>query len=237
MTDTFNELELSEEYRPWGNDDRSNRERTQPIKWDNKDRRDSRQGEKFVQDQGLTEIDMPNDEIMKPAVGWLVCIRGVDKGRAFRLVKGNNSIGRPGNGKTYAVDLTDQQISRKGAAGVIVYNEKNNTFYITPGDLTTNVNPYLNDEILLSARQLNPRSVLEIADDVLLFVPFCCDKFVWKYTNKTASVEAPVQERATGRRVPQFNDDTTISTGNNTSSADSENGHTNDPDGKTIIIG
>ena len=182
---------------------------------------------------------MPDDEILKPAVGWLVCISGVDKGRAFRLVKGNNSIGRTGNGRTYAVDLTDQQISRKGACGVIVYNEKNNTFYITPGDLTTNINPYLNDEILLSPRQLNPRSVLEIADDVLVFVPFCCDKFVWKYTEKLDQDEVPAERPSKNRRIPRnstgFENNGTIITDNN-GRDDRDNGHENDPDGATIII-
>ncbi len=118
---------------------------------------------------------------VNPAVGWLVCTKGVDRGRSFRLVKGNNTIGRPGNGKQYGVELTDQSISRKGAAGMIVYNEKNNSFFITPGDLTININIYLNDEILLSPQKLEPRAVLEIAGDVLIFVPFCCDQFSWNF--------------------------------------------------------
>ena len=134
--------------------------------------------------ESLTVIDLPTSVKIEPAVGWLVCIEGVDKGRSFRLVKGNNSIGRPGNGKNYAVSLTDQAISRKGACGVIVYNEKSNQFFITPGDLTANINPYLNDEILLSPKLLTPRSVLEIAGDVLVFVPFCCDKFKWNFAGQ-----------------------------------------------------
>jgi len=133
-------------------------------------------------DMELTLIDLPPMVKTEPAVGWMVCVEGVDKGRSFRLVKGNNTIGRPGNGKNYAVSLTDQGISRKGACGVIVYNEKTNQFFITPGDLTTNINPYLNDDILLSPQILSPRSVLEVAGDVLIFVPFCSDKFKWNFS-------------------------------------------------------
>lgn len=145
----------------------------------------------------LTEISLPPSVRIDPAVGWLVCVDGVDKGRSFRLVKGNNPIGRPGNGKQYAVSLTDQAISRKGAAGVIVYNEKSNQFFITPGDLTTNINPYLNEEILLSPKLLNARATLEIAGDILIFVPFCSDKFAWKF-------EAEEEEKKTERveKVP-----------------------------------
>ncbi len=146
-------------------------------------------------DTGVTEIDLPDDVKIDPAVGWLVCIEGVDKGRSFRLVKGNNTIGRPGNGKKYTISLSDQSISRNGACGVIVYNEKSNQFFIRPGDLTGNINLYLNDEILLSARLLSPRAVLEAAGDVLLFIPFCSEKFKWNYeipkrNSKSASASA-----------------------------------------------
>ena len=141
-----------------------------------------------------TEISLPPNVKMDPAVGWVVCIDGVDKGRSFRLVKGNNTIGRPGMGKQYDVSLTDQAISRKGVAGVIVYNEKSNQFFITPGDLATNVNPYLNDEILLSPKPLTDHAVIEIADDILIFVPFCCDKFKWKFDEAPKAGEGKQEE-------------------------------------------
>lgn len=143
----------------------------------------------------LTEITLPPSVKMDPAVGWLVCVEGVDKGRSFRLVKGNNPIGRNGNEKNYSVALTDQAISRKGAAGVIVYNEKSNQFFITPGDLTTNINPYLNEEILLSPKLLTPRSTLEIAGDILIFVPFCSDKFKWKFEDEPEKRKAKEPEQ------------------------------------------
>ena len=136
---------------------------------------------------GRTEIFLPPSVKIDPAVGWLVCVDGVDKGRSFRLVKGNNPIGRPGGAKKYAVPLSDQAISRKGACGVIVYNEKSNRFFITPGDLTTNINPYLDDEILLSPKQLQARSRIEIAGEQLIFVPFCSDKFKWCFGEAEAS--------------------------------------------------
>lgn len=190
-----------------------------PSVWERRDPHRGKSGQ-------TTEIDLPVSYKLEPAVGWLVCIKGVDRGRSFRLVKGNNSIGRPGNGKNYAVELSDQQISRKGAAGVIVYNEKNNMFYITPGDLTTNINPYLNDEILLSPKILPARSILEIADDVLMFVPFCCDKFVWRYTSE----EKP-------QRKPFYQDDRTAAgTEVRNDPPVPPRKFENDPDGQTIIF-
>ncbi len=192
-------------------------ERNDGFKWERRDRVRNEEG-------ALTEIDLPATFKLEPTVGWLVCISGVDKGRSFRLVKGNNPIGRPGNGKKYAVELTDQQISRKGAAGVIVYNEKDNRFYIMPGDLTTNINPYLNDEILLSPKLLTPRSVLEVADDVLIFVPFCCDKFVWRFKTE----EKPARP---DYDYPDRQDDLTRNR-----DFDSIPPRRNDPDGQTVVF-
>lgn len=145
-----------------------------------------------AEDDGRTLMDLPSSVKVNPAVGWLVCIDGVDKGKSFRLVRGNNPIGRPGSGKNYAISLTDQAISRKGACGVVVYNDKTNQFYITPGDLTTNINPYLDNEILLSPKLLNPRAKLEVAGDVLLFIPFCSDQFKWIFVNP-AQNQPPVR--------------------------------------------
>lgn len=153
-------------------------------------------------DSERTVIFSSSSAKTEPAVGWLVCIKGVDRGRSFRLVKGNNTIGRPGNGNRYNIDLSDQTISRKGSAGMIVYSEKGNTFFITPGDLTINVNTYLNDEILLSPQKLESRAVIEIAGDTLIFVPFCSDKFVWKSEEpeKVRTEEKPQIPEESGKK-------------------------------------
>lgn len=182
---------------------------------------------------GATEIFMPTSVKQDPAVGWLVCIEGVDKGRSFRLVKGNNPIGRAGNGKKYAVSLTDQAISRKGACGVIVYNEKNNRFFITPGDLTTNINPYLNDEILLSPHLLEPRARLEIAGDLLIFVPFCCDKFKWSFEDE----DAPKKPENRGGNMVRCKNGHTYNAAIYKSCpyCEKNNRADNDPNGETMI--
>ncbi|MBQ6479520.1 MAG: hypothetical protein IJI45_00250 [Anaerolineaceae bacterium] len=235
MTDGFENLELSDfsevppsgvvRTNPYGggtepvSDNQTGVPPTDPVSiWN---RREPPQKDRGI----LTQIDLPDSYKLEPAVGWLVCIRGVDKGRSFRLVKGNNSIGRPGGGKNYAVELSDQQISRKGAAGVIVYNEKNNMFYITPGDLTTNINPYLNDEILLSPKVLPARSILEIADDVLMFVPFCCDKFVWRYTTEERPQRKPFYQDDRNAAAPEGRTELPVP----------PRKFENDPDGPTIV--
>ena len=235
MSDFFEELELStvtDSGLPEDFNEDNKSGKTEVISGNSRNRKRPETKEYSTPAYGLTEIVLPADAKLDPAVGWLVCISGVDKGRSFRLIKGNNSIGRSGSGKSYAVELTDQQISRKGAAGVIVYNEKNNTFYITPGDLTTNINPYLNEEILLSPKQLSPRSILEVADDVLVFIPFCCDKFAWKYTD----TEKPGRgvNKGTGDAF-EYGAQTAASPANGMKAANTP-GFVNDPDGKTVVF-
>ena len=46
----------------------------------------------------------------------------------------------------------------------------------------------MNEEILLSPKLLKSRSTLEIAGDILIFVPFCSDKFKWKF-------ESPAEQK------------------------------------------
>lgn len=191
--DPWSEVDMSDVFKPDGTNNQDGR----TVAIDSELRKPHRDD-----DGNYTVIDLPESVKIDPAVGWLVCIEGVDKGRPFRLVKGNNPVGRPGNGKKYAVSLSDQSISRKGACGVIVYDEKTNQFWLTPGDLTANINPYLDDEILLSPKILNPRAKLEIAGDVLIFVPFCSDKFKWNFDAPKPQQASP-QERATGFEPPE----------------------------------
>ena len=226
MTPKFQEFsdlsDMSEIYR----DDSGNDGKTVPIQTDQYWEKDEYNGRTVPIDKepsagDRTEIFLPPSVKIDPAVGWLVCVDGVDKGRSFRLVKGNNTIGRPGGAKKYAVSLSDQAISRKGACGVIVYNEKSNRFFITPGDLTTNINPYLDDEILLSPKELHARSRLEIAGEKLIFVPFCSDKFKWRFGEE--EVPQPVQPKTDDVDEFRFK-------GNETQDFD------NDPDGPTRIF-
>ena len=120
----------------------------------------------------------------QPVIGWLVCTEGPDKGKDFPLHGAKCTIGRSGNGMTYSVSLSDPEISRKGAACVILYNEINNQFYLTPGDIAANINPYLNDEILLAPSLLQNRPKIQISKDVMIFVPFCVDDFKWNFESE-----------------------------------------------------
>lgn len=111
----------------------------------------------------------------EPVVGWLVCTDGEHYGEDFRIRMGRNFIGRS---KTMDIVLAnDRSISREKHS-IIVYEPKGNMFIIQPGD--SKELSYLNDEVILTPKQLQPYDTIKLGATTLVFVPFCNDKFVWK---------------------------------------------------------
>ena len=126
--------------------------------------------------QRLQERDEKSDSMDDPVVGWLVIVEGPGKGRAVKLGRGSNSIGR---GETDRVNLTfgDDQISSDGHA-IVTYDPRSRKFYVQHGggiSLT-----YLNDEPVLIPIELPAYSHIVIGNTVLRFVPLCGDAFDWE---------------------------------------------------------
>lgn len=110
-----------------------------------------------------------------PAVGFLVCVDGPQKGRDFRLTSGRNFIGR-GNEMDVALS-EDDTVSRENHA-TVSYDAKNNSFNVAPGQgrgIT-----YLNEEEVANARPLNAYDKIEVGKTVLVFLPLCGDAFKWE---------------------------------------------------------
>lgn len=110
-----------------------------------------------------------------PVVGWLVVVKGPDKGRDFRITSERNFIGR-----SERMDIPisgDPTVSRENHA-IVSFNPKNSVFRLFPGDSKGLV--YLNDDELIAPEQLKPYDKIELGETELLFVPFCGEKFLWK---------------------------------------------------------
>lgn len=118
----------------------------------------------------------------EPVVGWLVCVDGPEKGKDYRILGKNNSIGR-----SESSDIClkgDNSISRENHAK-LAYDRKHNAFHIIPAD---GANPvYLNDEPVYVPMALTAYDTIEIGDFKLMFVPFCNDKFVWDNEKKNGN--------------------------------------------------
>lgn len=110
-----------------------------------------------------------------PIVGWLVIINGPGQGRDLRITPGMNRLGRDAS-MNIQVDFGDEAISRSEHA-FIIYDPQKNVFFLKHGsgqNLT-----YLNDDIVMEAKLLQPYDRIKIGETEFLFVPFCSDQFCW----------------------------------------------------------
>ena len=111
----------------------------------------------------------------EPPVGWLVCVKGPNLGRAYEIYSGKSSIGRGTSNRI--VISGDGHISREKHSW-IVFEPKKRRFAIQPGDgsgLT-----YLNDDDIMEPHELKKGDRIEIGNTVLYFVPLCGEDFSWE---------------------------------------------------------
>lgn len=126
-------------------------------------------------DTGKTVGVMQKSLKMEPVVGWFVCIEGPEKGKDYRILAKNNTIGR--SEKMDICIKSDTTISRENHAR-LGFDEKHNVFHIIPAESTNNI--YLKDEPIYVPTKLEAYDVLELGETKLLFVPLCTEKFNWK---------------------------------------------------------
>lgn len=127
-------------------------------------------------DEGQHTVgDMGQRLGLELVVGWLVCIEGRDKGRAYELWGRINTIGR-----SERMDVCikgDQSISKENHAR-LGYDPKNNRFRLIPAASTNNI--YLNDDVVDVPTQLHSYDVIEFGETKLAFIPFCSSRFTWE---------------------------------------------------------
>ena len=140
-----------------------------------------------------------------PVVGWLVCVRGTNKGRDYRLHSDLNKLGRAPN-----MDVCiegDEAISRENHCQ-IAFSPRSKTFSVVPGD-GRNIS-YLNNEDVLSAMRLKAYDRLDLGDSSFIFILF---DFDWETTTKRQAagkeadpeIEQP-EEGSPEQRCPRRNE-------------------------------
>lgn len=117
-----------------------------------------------------------NGVMIRPTVGWLVCVKGANKGMDFRLHGGFNTVG---SGSGQDVVIQDKEVSR--AMIQIVYGAKKREFKVVRCESSKN-EAYLNDydDMILEPKQLNSHDKLILGSTELIFVPLCTDEFSWE---------------------------------------------------------
>lgn len=106
--------------------------------------------------------------------GWLVCVKGAEKGRDYRLHHGFNRIGRSYGMSVCIVD--DIHISRETHCA-IVYDDRSNSFSLVPsgGNLV-----YMGGNTITSPVGLSTGDVIGIGDSEFEFIAFCREGRAWE---------------------------------------------------------
>lgn len=107
-----------------------------------------------------------------PVVGWLVVAAGENIGLDLRVHSGVNSIGRL-KSNDIAIEF-DQTVSKENACS-LVYDPKNNKFFITFGESKNIV--YVNGSALLQPTEIKDYDEIEVGETKLVFRSLCNDKF------------------------------------------------------------
>lgn len=138
--------------------------KTQPLNHDN--------GE--VKTVGLW--DWGGDSEVAPVVGWLICTKGTNFGKDYRMTAELNYIGRELDNDICIAG--DETISRRKHA-IIVYEPKSRIYLVKPGDSKKMF--YLNGTVVLAPTEIKKNDVLSIGNTDLLFMPLCSTEFSWDY--------------------------------------------------------
>ena len=110
-----------------------------------------------------------------PVVGWLVCIKGPNRGKSYRLHSGSNFIGR-GADMDVCIE-NDRQISNTNAAS-ISYDDRTKIFFLERGDGRNNI--FLNGSVLRRPEDVVRYDRIAIGASEFLFMPLCGERFDWK---------------------------------------------------------
>ena len=117
------------------------------------------------------------EEDIEPVVGWLALLSSEDRGIAFELKCGRNTIGRSGSGNVVDISLEKDTSVSRGVQATIIYEPRKRKFIVKSNDSNTLV--YLNDELLMEHEELHMYDRVSLGNSELLFMPLCSDKFSW----------------------------------------------------------
>ena len=126
-------------------------------------------------DEGHTVAVVKRKTGIDPVVGWLVCVKGPDRGRDYRIRSEKNSVGRADS-----MDICisgDDTISRNDHA-FVVYDPRKKIFRIQAGLSRGLV--YLNGEEVIASELLAAYDTISVGQSELLFIPLCGERFQWE---------------------------------------------------------
>ena len=110
----------------------------------------------------------------EPTVGLLLCVEGKDFGNTYLLKTGKNFVGR--SNSMDVVIAGDNGVSREKHA-IILYEPRSRKFIAQPGESRELF--YVNEQVVLSAQELNVYDEIVLGNTKLIFIPICGERFSW----------------------------------------------------------
>lgn len=136
--------------------------------------------EEYAHTQPAYSVNVVNAvETIAPVVGWLVCIKGPNAGKEFRIHSDYNYVGSQ---KGDIIIPNDPKISREHHM-IITYDPTDRNFYVAPASGANIIR--LNDKALIGGgQQLSNYDTIKTGDSTFMFIAFCGEKFGWDNVNE-----------------------------------------------------
>lgn len=125
-----------------------------------------------VDQKTIAFYNFSND--IEPVVGWLVCTKGEYRGASFNLKTGRNNIGRA---LTMDVALAQEKSVSRERHASIMFEPHQKKFFVQSGE--GNGLTYVNKELLMMFKELQPYDIISLGACELMFVPLCGENFDW----------------------------------------------------------
>jgi hypothetical protein len=106
--------------------------------------------------------------------GWLVCVRGQNKGQGYVIRDGKNFIGSASSMDIQI--LGDKKIEKKNHA-VIIYDPRQKAAMLLPTESHGMV--YWQGQAIFEPVTLEPYNDIELGESTFKFAPFCGADFSW----------------------------------------------------------
>lgn len=134
------------------------------------------------------ELDPPDPEELTPeeleeltyleekrwVCGWLVCVKGANKGHAYTIQDGKNFIGS-GSGMDIQI-IGDKRIQKRNHA-VVLFDAKSRKTLLMTGDSHGLV--FLENQLVFDPVELTDFNNIELGESQFCYVPFCGANFAW----------------------------------------------------------
>ena len=130
--------------------------------------------ESFGKTEAANVILNNSGEKVLPVVGWLVCIKGANVGKEFRIHSDYNYVGSE---KGDIVIPSDNKISRENHM-IVTFDPQDRKFYVSTASGANIIR--LNDKALIGGgAELKNYDVIRTGDSAFMFIGFCSEQFGW----------------------------------------------------------